>query len=64
MPMTTKFVYWEEDGAWLGYLQEFPDYWTQGDSLDDLQAHLCDLYSDLTSGVLPGVRRVADLAVA
>lgn len=25
-----KFVYWEEDGAWIGYLQDYPDYWTQG----------------------------------
>ena len=49
---TTKIVYWEEDGAWLGYLQEFPDYWTQGETLDDLRDHLRDLYADLTSGFL------------
>ena len=61
---TTKIVYWEDDGRWLGYLQEFPDYWTQGDTLDDLEAHLRDLYLDLTSGVLSGIRRVTDLAVA
>ena len=64
MPATVRIVYWEEEGAWLGYLEEFPDYWTQGDTLDDLQAHLRDLYADLTSGALPGIRRVADLAVA
>jgi hypothetical protein len=27
---TVKYVWWEEDGAWLGYLQNFADYWTQG----------------------------------
>jgi predicted RNase H-like HicB family nuclease len=43
---------WEAEGGWLGYLDEYPDYWTQGDSLDDLRAHLSDLYSDLSSGVL------------
>lgn len=64
MPTTTRIVYWEEGDAWLGYLEEFPNYWTQGDTLDDLQAHLRDLYADLTSGTLPGIRRVADLAVA
>ena len=42
---TTQFVYWEEDGAWLGYLHEYPDYWTQGETLDDLKDHLRDLYS-------------------
>ena len=52
-----NFVYWEEDGAWIGYFQEYPDYWTQGDTLDDLKEHLKDLYHDLTSGQLPGIRR-------
>ena len=60
----TKFVYWQEEDAWLGYLQEFPDYWTQGETLDDLKAHLRNLYADLTDGDLPGIRRIADLAVA
>ena len=60
----TKFVYWQEKDAWLGYLQEFPDYWAQGETLDDLKAHLRDLYADLTDGDLPGIRRIADLAVA
>ena len=57
---TAKIVYWEEAGSWLGYLQEFPDYWTQGDTLEDLETHLRDLYQNLTSGDLPGIRRVAD----
>jgi len=25
---TIKFVYGEEDGAWIGSLQDYPDYWT------------------------------------
>ncbi len=45
----TKFVYWQEEDAWLGYLQEFPGYWTQGETLDDLEAHLKDLHADLTA---------------
>lgn len=61
---TAKIVYWEDDGSWLGYLQEFPDCWTQGDSFEDLEVHLGDLCKDLTSGELPGVRRVGDIAVA
>ncbi len=61
---TTKIVYWEEDGSWIGYLQQFPDYWTQGETLEDLESHLRDLYTDLTSGDLLGIRRVADIAVA
>ena len=63
MPHIIRFVYWEEDGAWIGYLQDFPDYWTQGETLDDLKDHLRDLYQDLTSGELSGVRRVDELVV-
>ncbi len=61
---TAKIVYWEEEGAWIGYLEEFPDYRTQGDTLEDLESLLCDLYKDLTSDELPRIRRVADIAVA
>jgi predicted RNase H-like HicB family nuclease len=62
--LTVKYVSWEEDGAWLGYLQDFPDYWTQGESLDDLKEHLRDLYSDLIGGQLPGIRKVDDLVIS
>lgn len=60
---TIKYVFWQEDDAWLGYLQEFPDYWTQGDSLDDLIEHLKDLYADLNGGQIPGARKVGELVI-
>ena len=43
-----KIVFREEDGAWIGYVQDYPDYWTQGDTLDDLKEHLRDLYRGLS----------------
>jgi predicted RNase H-like HicB family nuclease len=51
-----KIIYWQEDDGWLGYLgylEEYPDYWTQGESLKDLEEHLKDLYQDLTGGQIP-----------
>jgi hypothetical protein len=63
-PLTVKYVSWEEDGGWLGYLQDYPDYWTQGETQEDLKEHLRDLYVDLTSGQLPGIRKVDDLVVS
>ena len=60
---TVKYVYWQEDDAWLGYLQDYPDYWTQGETLDDLIEHLRNLYLDVTSGQIQGVRRVGELVV-
>jgi hypothetical protein len=47
---------------WLGYFVEFPDYPTQGETLAELEANLRDLYRDLTSGEIPGIRRVAELS--
>jgi predicted RNase H-like HicB family nuclease len=59
-----KIVFWESEGAWIGYLQDYPDYWTQGDSLDDLKEHLKDLYLDLSSGQIPGARKVEELIIS
>ena len=59
-----NIVFWEEEGGWIGYLQEYPDYWTQGDSLDDLKEHLRDLYQDITSDQIPGIRRVGELVIS
>lgn len=61
---TVKSVHWQEDGGWLGYLQDYPDYWTQGDTLDDLLDHLRDLYADLSGGHIPGARKVGELVVS
>ena len=56
-------VVWQEEDAWLGYLQEFPDYWTQGETKADLQEHLKDLFYDLTSGAIPGIRKIEELEI-
>ncbi len=48
---------------WLGHFEEFPDYMTQGQTLEELEENLRDLYLYLTSGEIPGVRRVSELTV-
>ena len=60
---TAKYVYWQDGNQWLGYFDEYPDYQTQGESLEELQENLKDLFRDLTSGEIPGVRRTAELPV-
>lgn len=52
---SVRFVYWQEDGWWLGHLEEFPDYWTQGGTLEELRESLEEIYRDLTSGAIPNV---------
>lgn len=59
-----RYIYWQEGEFWLGYLEEFPDYMTQGKSLEDLQDHLRDLHKDLTGGAVPNIRRVGELRIA
>jgi hypothetical protein len=61
---TLGFTFWQDAGDWIGYLDEYPDYLTQGSSLDDLKSHLLDLHQDFTSGVIPNVRKHAQLEVA
>lgn len=59
-----KIVVWQDSGEWLGYLQADPDYWTQGETLDDVKEHLRDLFADLSEGLIPGARHVEDLMIS
>lgn len=54
---TINFVYWRSKNHWLGYLRDYPDYWTQGETLEDLKEHLWGLYRDINSGELPFIRK-------
>ncbi len=59
-----RYIHWEDGDMWLGYLEDYPDYMTQGETLKELQEHLKDLYDDLTGGHIPGVRKVVELQIA
>lgn len=61
---TLGYTYWKDDVHYVGYLDEYPDYWTQGETEDELKKNLIDLFQDLSSGVIPQVRRHAELEVA
>ncbi|MEW6067955.1 MAG: type II toxin-antitoxin system HicB family antitoxin [Nitrospirota bacterium] len=59
-----KYIYWQDEGMWLGYLEEYPDYMTQGETKEELEENLKDIYRELTSGTIPHVRKVAELQVS
>jgi predicted RNase H-like HicB family nuclease len=61
---TARYVHWLDNQMWLGYFEDYPDYLTQGESLAELEENLRDLYRDLTSGEIPGIRKVSELSVA
>jgi predicted RNase H-like HicB family nuclease len=47
---TKRFIYCEEDGKFVGWFEEYPEYHTQGETLDELRAHLLDLHKDIVFG--------------
>ena len=46
-------VHWHDIDWWIGYLEDYPNYWMQRETLEDLIDHLQDLYRDLTGGLIP-----------
>ena len=63
--MKTQYTYWREsDGTYLGFLNAYPDHWTQGETIEDLQEHLKDLFTSFENEAIPGIRKVAELEVA
>lgn len=62
--MKMKYVYWQDDAFWLGYLSDYPDYMTQGETLEELRNNLKDLYKDFASDTTPCIRKVDELEIA
>ncbi len=63
--MKVRYTYWKEpDDMYLGYLNEYPDHWTQGADLKELKVNLTDLHNIFKSDDIPGIRKVADLELA
>ena len=61
---TVSYTFWQDGDHYLGFLNEYPDYCTQGTSKDDLLESLRDLLTDLESGEIPFVRKVEEMTVA
>ena len=60
---TKRFVYYQEDDMFVGWLEEFPDYRTQGETVEELVENLKDIYGELTGGRIPHVHRIGELVV-
>jgi len=45
--MDINYIYWKEkDGWYLGFLDEYPEYWTQGKDINELEEMLLDIYTN------------------
>ena len=62
--MKTSFTWWRDGEFFVGSLDNYPDYETQGETLEDLKVHLLDLYRDLSSDAVPGIRHHDELVIA
>jgi len=46
--MQLTYTYWEaQEGGFIGCINQYPDYWTQGDSIKELEKMLVSLYGDI-----------------
>jgi len=59
-----KYIYFFDNEMWVGHWEEFPDYMTQGETLEKLQVNLKDIHQDLSSGNITCVRHVGELEIA
>lgn len=61
---TVKFTSWKDGEFYIGFLNEYPDYLTQGLSREELAENLKDLLADFESDQVPYIRKIEELLVA
>lgn len=45
---SSKYILWQDENGWRGYLQGYPEHEAQANSFEDLQLKLWQLHQDLT----------------
>jgi predicted RNase H-like HicB family nuclease len=45
--MTLRYTYFEEDGGYVGFFNDFPQHLTEGNTIEELEMMLVDLYACL-----------------
>ena len=61
---TVQFTSWQDGGFFIGFLNDYPDYQTQGLNKEELIGNLKDLLIDVESNQVPYIRKVEALFVA
>jgi predicted RNase H-like HicB family nuclease len=61
---TVSYTYWKSKDFFLGFINDYPDYLTQGETEEELQENLKDLLVDLESNEIPYIRKVEQMQVA
>ena len=56
-----KITYWQDGKFWLGFINEYPEYTTQGMTLDELIENQKDIYHDISNKLIKGKRKTMEL---
>jgi predicted RNase H-like HicB family nuclease len=62
--MKINIVYKKEKEWFVGHIQEYPDYESQGKTLEELKGNLIEIYDDITKGLVPDAEPFQILEVA
>jgi predicted RNase H-like HicB family nuclease len=46
-------IYKRKNDWFIGHIQEYPDYESQGRSLDELRDNLVEIHNDIDQGLVP-----------
>ncbi len=63
--MKLNIVYKKEKECFVEHIQEYPDYESQGKTIDELKENLIEIYSDVQKGLVPDAEpfRLMEVAV-
>ena len=59
-----RITQWQDGDFFIGYLNDYPDYETQGTTKAELLENLKDLLADIESNSVPYIRHTEELMVA
>jgi hypothetical protein len=59
-----RYVHWQEEDFHLGYFEDYPEYMTQGQTIEELRENLKDLHKDIASGAVPYIKKVDEIVLS
>jgi predicted RNase H-like HicB family nuclease len=62
--MKINIVYKKEKEWFIRHIQEYPDYESQGKTVDELKENLIEIYNDINKGLVPDAEPFQLLEVA
>lgn len=58
-----KITYWQDNEFYIGYANDYPEYMTQGLTLDELIDNIKDIVKDVENELVPGKRITEELFI-